>query len=151
MPGQISRGPKIARLSWRYLVVLRRTTRLSPTGSGFKVLTWIHGYIKQVRGHGTSLPLRRSVIKVQGGCSWQWRALCHISHWLSTAWRRSPARCLEQSLQIVGLRLDNLQGFNGSQICLPSECTSQSHLAIVLPSNTIIELELALLINDISG
>lgn len=42
-------------------------TRLSPAGSGSKLLTRMHGYKKQVRGHATSRPLRRSVIKVQGG------------------------------------------------------------------------------------
>lgn len=94
--------------------------------------------------HGNRQPLRMTVIKVQGGADGaQQRAPCHVSHWLSTGHWRSAARCLKQSPQIVGLSLDNLPGFNGSQICLPSECTSQSHLAIVLPSNAIIELELA--------
>lgn len=94
--------------------------------------------------HWSRQPLRMTVIKVQGGAGGaQQRAPCHVSHWLSTGRWRSAARCLEQSPQIVGLRLDNLPGFNGSQICLPSECTSQSHLAIVLPSNAIIELEWA--------
>lgn len=110
--------------------------------SGSKVLIGTHGYIRETLGQGNSRPSRCAVIKVLGHL-WCWRAPCHISHWLSTGRGRSPARCLEQSPQIVGLRLDNLQGFNGSQICLPSECTLQSHLAIVLPSNTIIELELA--------
>lgn len=48
-----------------------------------------------------------------------------------------------RSPQIVVLKLDNLRGFIGSQVCLQSHDASQSHLAIVLPSNTTTEVELA--------
>lgn len=41
--------------------------------------------------------------------------------------------------------------FKRCKVILPSECTSQSHLTIVFTSKVIRELELAFLINGISG